>query len=29
MVNEYCLAHEQYAGKTAWLIAQIERANWT
>ncbi len=26
MVNEYCLAHEQYAGKTAWLIAQIERA---
>ena len=26
MVNEYCLADEQYAGKTAWLIAQIERA---
>ena len=26
MVNEYCLANEQYAGKTAWLIAQIERA---
>jgi hypothetical protein len=26
MVNEYCLAHEQYAGKTAWLIAQVERA---
>ena len=26
MVNEYCLAQEQYAGKTAWLIAQIERA---
>ncbi|MGA2622010.1 MAG: hypothetical protein ABSF26_30790 [Thermoguttaceae bacterium] len=26
MVNEYCLAHEQYAGKTAWLITQIERA---
>ncbi len=26
MVNEYCLAHEQYAGKTAWLITQVERA---
>jgi hypothetical protein len=26
MVNEYCLAQEQYAGKTAWLIAQVERA---
>jgi hypothetical protein len=26
MVNEYCLAHEQDAGKTAWLIAQVERA---
>jgi hypothetical protein len=26
MVNEYCLDHEQCAGKTAWLIAQIERA---
>ena len=26
MVNEYCLAKEQYAAKTAWLIAQVERA---
>jgi hypothetical protein len=26
MVNEYCLKDEQYAGKTAWLIAQVERA---
>jgi hypothetical protein len=26
MVNEYCVAREQYTGKTAWLIAQIERA---
>jgi hypothetical protein len=26
VVNEYCLAHEQYAGRTAWLIAQVERA---
>ena len=26
MVNEYCTPNEQYAGKTAWLIAQIEWA---
>jgi Glycosyl hydrolases family 39 len=26
MINEYCTPNEQYAGKTAWLIAQIERA---
>lgn len=26
MVNEYCLAQEQYVGKTVWLLAQIERA---
>ena len=26
MVNEYCTPNEQFTGKTAWLIAQIERA---